>query len=1085
MHPLSFFSARSSGRQEVSGKAEIYLKNRIYAAESGVLLANPGGNFDTQINSGPVAANITGDSKLELICGNFIYSVPNLSSRTLQVLALVPNGDMNLLAGPKFYPKGFNDLSEYGKDQASSTSTADFDGDGFLDVLMTGAINCSGLEAAPCGNNITTIFYWNYKKGTISTFAPPDTSTPNANGWLWGTGRINLGDANGDGKLEALFIAGNQLYCLGLDGAGNLTQLWVRQINDSKSGILSLTVYDFDNDGNPEVVYRDSQELAIVDGKTGATKLWSASCQSHTWTEGPIIADVNGDGGTDICVTCYTNNSFNINSGIQQQSLGQTRLYYSNSNSWLPTRKVWNQHPYYVTNINDNLTLPFPQLDPAMIFSNAPCPNGLPGPQRPLNLFMNQVPRLSKDGCPEFPAPDLTFTGDNPATPGVDSDGDGTYSPTVVVTPPICGDLAIKAFFNIINNGDLPITDNVPVSFFNGDPRINPVTATRLFNTTLTITNLQVGQKLVTPPVTFNGPGTPFQLFIVLYNDGSVLPISLAGQSTKECSISNNIYSVAVTPDPFTATIEKISDNFKCLNSAPDSGELRAHIFKGGVEFLDYSAYAFQWYTGVGTGSPIPGPAGTAYNLTDRAEGTYTLVVTNTQKGCSSTPVNMTIVRLGNDPTITVAVNSNQTQCSPPNGQLQVSIAGGNTGYTFQWYDVALTPLGISGPTANNLTAGSYVVLVTKDGCTKSSSPATVNGPAIPDAQAQVLQNVVDCSNPSSGIIQADAVFNSVVQNPANYTFDWYYYNNATSTPGSILPPANGTGQTRTGLAIGYYQAVIKEISTQCVSSIKPVVQVVDQRVIPTAAINEIAPQTSCDPANPNGVLSADALIGAVVQNPAAFTFQWFKGDNTLPANLHNTVSGVNGQVANKVSGGGVYYTVKVTTANNCSATNKYIITENINKPVVTLTAGNNSICDPLIAATSYNGSVSAAVTFAAAPVGSFANYKFTWHQGQLVTDPVIPVGNNQLPSLGQLNGGYYTVEVQRTDLGCNAVPVTVQVLNAPVLPVIATNNVASTNCTAASNGVLDAKVDLGGGIFTTAGYFPAQWDPKLGIHVT
>ncbi|MDZ4715659.1 MAG: VCBS repeat-containing protein, partial [Cytophagales bacterium] len=331
------------------GKAEVYLKNRIYAAESGVLLADGGGNWITSINAGPVAANMLGDSKLELVCGNFIYSVPSLASRTLQVMTVAK--DMNTLA-PKYYPKGFFDAIEYGKDHASTTSVADLNGDGFLDVLITGAVNCSGNEVAPCGTNITTIFYWNVQANTVKTYAPPDPITP-ATGWSWGTGRINLGDANGDGKLEALFVAGNKLFCVGLDVGGNLINLWTRTLNDNLSGILSVTMFDFDNNGKSEVVYRDSQELVIIDGQTGATKLWSAPCNSHTWTEGPVIADINGDGATDICVPCFTNAGFDINvATVQKQSQGQVRLYYSTANAWLPTRKVWNQHPYYVTNIN-------------------------------------------------------------------------------------------------------------------------------------------------------------------------------------------------------------------------------------------------------------------------------------------------------------------------------------------------------------------------------------------------------------------------------------------------------------------------------------------------------------------------------------------------------------------------------------------------------------------------------------------------------------------------------------------------------------------------------------------------------------
>jgi hypothetical protein len=1057
------------------GKAEVYLKNRIYAAESGVLLANPGGVWDTEINSGPVAVNVLGDNKLELVCGNFIYSVPSLSSRTLQSLTVAK--DMNTLGGPKFYPKGFFDPTEYGNDQASTSSTADMDGDGFIDVLMTGAINCSGLEASPCGNNITTIFYWNVTKGTISTFTPPDP-TKTVTGWTYGTGRINLGDANGDGKLEALFIAGNQLFCLGLDASGNLILLWTRTINDSLSGILSLTVYDFNNDGKPEVVYRDSQELVVIDGPTGQTKIWSSSCQSHTWTEGPVVADVNGDGNTDICTTCYTSNAFDpLKNTVQQQSLGQTRLYFSTTNAWLPTRKIWNQHPYYVTNIKDDLTLPFPQIDPSLVFSNAACPNGLPGPQRPLNLFMNQVPRLSKDGCPEFPAPDLTFTGDTPSPTGIDTNGDGVYTPTVVVTPPICGDVNITAYFNIINNGDLPISDNVPVSFYNGDPTANPVTATFLAKTSLTVSGLQVGQKLVTSPFTFPGPGTTFKLYIVLYNDGTTtpLPISLVGQSTKECSISNNIYSVDVTPDPFSATIQKIADNFKCANSAPDNGELKAHIFKGTTEVTDFSPYAFQWYTGSGTGSPIAAPAGISSDLTGRAEGTYTLVVTNTQKGCSSTPVEMAIVRQGNDPDVSISLVSDQTKCSPPDGSLLATVATGNTGYTFDWYDISLKKLGIVGPQANGLVAGSYVVLVSKDGCTKTSAPATVNGPKVPDATAKVLQNVVDCSNPASGSIQADAVFNGVVQNSANYTFNWYLYNNVTSTRGSILPAANGTGPVRTGLAAGYYQAEVKDNITQCTSTVFPVVQVTTQTIIPTAQITQVLPQTSCDPLNPNGILTGNALVSGVVQDPATITFEWFKGQNTLPANLVSTVSGTNGQTVNKVAGGGIPYTLKITTQLHCSSTTDFTIQEIVKYPVLTLAElTKNSVCDATLATTAYNGSVIATVTFNGASVTlPDLNYTFSWYNGTTTATPHNPA-TSQNNILTGLKDGNYAATVTRTDLSCVSVPQTTPVGKATVLPLLNPSSTGSNNCDPSLTPDGTVSVSVGNAI--AGDVFTYQW---------
>jgi hypothetical protein len=1025
------------------GKAEVYLKNKIYAAENGKLLADGGGNWDSEINSGPAAANITGDNKLELICGNLIYTVPSLASRSLQSMTLF--ADMNSSSATKYYPRVYDDVVEYGLDNHSSTSVADIDEDGSIDVLITGS-----TIKYPAAQN-TAIFYWNVKKNIVSTYLPPDPVF--ASGWPWGTGRINIGDSDGDGDTEATFIAGSQIFNLEFDPATTRQTLsaapkWIRTINDSRSGVLTVTIYDFNNDGNPEMVYRDSQELAVIDGKTGTNKQWSAVCQSHTFTEGPIIADVNGDGGTDICVPCFRNaNAFDINAGLQQQALGEVRLFFSSANAWLPTRQVWNQPGYFVVNINDNLTLPFPQLDQNMIFGTAPCPNGLPGPQMPLNIFLNQVPHLSANGCPVYPAPDLTYVGDTPNPTNTDTDGDGTYTPAVVVIPPICGDLGIQVYFNIINNGDLPISDNVPVSFFNGDPTLNPVTATKLFSSTIAINNLQVGQKLVTPTMNFNGPGTTFKLFIVLYNDGTSLPISLTGQSTKECTISNNIYSVDVVPDPFTVTVEKLTDNQKCSAAAADNGSLRAHIFKGGVEVTDYSPFAFQWYTGNGTASPIAGPAGTAYNLLGRSAGDYTVVVTNTQKGCKSQPITGTLTQTVIDPTINITVLSNQTQCSPANGKLQADVVGGNTGYTFDWYDISLVPLGVAGPIANNLIAGNYVVLVSKSGCTKTSAPATVLGPQIPDAQASVLQNVVDCSNPNSGSITADALFNAAVQPAANYTFNWYFFDNPTLTRGSILPPANGTGQTRTGLAIGYYQVEIKENTTQCISQQSPVVHVVSQAVIPDPpVITQLAPQTSCDPTKPNGILTADVFVGGVAQSPNGFTFEWFKGQNTLPANKVATVSDVNGKTVNQVVGGGTPYTVKVTTPFHCIATSDFTIAENIQKPVVTLAQLTpNSICDPLKGSGAYSGSLKATVTFGGSSVTlPDNNYLFTWLDG---SNAVIPVADNKNPVLGALKDGNYSITVTRADLFCTSAPDAEPVLKATILPLIKTDSIASTNC--------------------------------------
>jgi hypothetical protein len=1098
-------------------KAEIYLRDRIFAAETGKLLASEGGKvmtntaqWDIDVTAAPVTVDIKSagldGNVMELIVGPKIYKVPSLTSRSPgSPAALTLWRDMNSVsfdinkdgAADQYFVKLMNDPVEYGVDTHSSTSIADVDKDGFMDVVVTGALNSS------LGR--TTVFYWNVQKNKVSGFmtlsaadlgiapgtepagkCPSGASYTNyQNGWIWGTGRVNIGDANGDGKLDFSFIAGSHLYCVTTDAPGtNIIPLWAgpRTINDSRSGVLTVTIYDFNNDGDPEMVYRDSQELVVIDGATGTVKYWSSICQSHTYTEGPIIADVNGDGATDICVPCNRNNSFDICDDIQQQALGEVRLYFSSGNEWLPTRKVWNQPGYHVVNINDDLTLPFPQLDPAMVFGNGACANGLPGPQTPLNVFLNQIPFLSADGCPVFPAPDLAFSGDtpnpvctsNPTSPGCDTDGNGVYDPAVVVIPPICGNLDIQVYFNIINSGDLPISDVVPVSFFNGDPTTNPG-AVLLKSTTITINNLQVDQEIQTPTITFNGPGTVFDLYIVMYNNGAVLPIVLTGPSTKECRIENNMYKVTVTPSPFTAAVEKIRDNVKCVAADPNVGELRARLYKGPAvaanEIVDYSDYTFQWYYGLTTANPVP-PAlgGNNYTISGLPDGDYSFVATNVSKGCTTTLVSTNVALSITLPAVTINVLSDQTVCSPPNGSLEAVVAGGNTGFSFEWFSNA-TSLGISTSTATNLIGNNYTVVVTRNGCTTTATEV-VDDLAFEPTVGATSTPVVNCANLSSGTVTAEASLNGVVQNAADYTFNWYFHNIANGSRGSVLPAANGTGPTRTGLAAGHYEVETINNATQCKSA-PFVVEVKTETIVPQVTIAELAPQTSCDPTAPNGRLQATALIGGVAQDPSGFTFEWFVGQNTLPQNSHTTVSGTNGSIAESVKGGGQSYTVKITTAMQCSAIADTVVQEIINIPVVTLNLTPNGICDEVLAGKNFSGAVTAVVTFAGNPVSDFTNYSFTWYTGSSAVGAPRPETGN---SLVDLDSGFYTVVVSRTDLKCTAAPNTGLVEDQRIIPTITANPVPSTNCTTAPNGSMVVTNVTSGATSGTGAPFVFAW---------
>lgn len=192
---------------------------------------------------------------------------------------------------------------------------------------------------------------------------------------------------------------------------------------------------------------------------------------------------------------------------------------------------------------------------------------------------------------------------------------------------------------------------------------------------------------------------------------------------------------------------------------------------------------------------------------------------------------------------VQVNVIQNNTSCIIANGIASGSVGGTTSGYTFDWYDAALNPLGVTGPSINNLSAGNYVVIA------RNASDGTVVGSIsflISDEIMLPQVSIESIANTSCDVVMSNGALITTVQgNLSDYTFAWY---EGSDPQGSLI--SSSTHLTdRIG---GNYTLSVTNVITGCVTTLTA--QIVNQPAVPV--VNVVATNnTNCT--TPNGTLTA------------------------------------------------------------------------------------------------------------------------------------------------------------------------------------------------------------------------------------
>lgn len=374
------------------GDVEVIVSSQILDGKTGQNVAT----FNPQNDFNVVVSDVDADGKLDIISPSRVYN---------------PDGSLKLDTGIS----------------GSYPAIGDLDKDGIPEVVVANKPN-------------HTLVIWHVDPNEAGGFKiirsnldingplSPSLCPVGSSGNTTGGGPPTVADFNGDGYPDVA-LAGGVAYAV-FDGKKimdfNVTDLqtvhWIKQTQDCSSAATGSSVFDFDGDGKAEVVYGDEVNMHVYSGIDG-TELFTTCNTNGTLFEYPLVADVDNDGQADIVVVSNSYSGFNCN-GTKTSGV---RIYGDANGNWVRTRRVWNQHAYHVTNVEEDGTIPKVEL-----------PNYT---QPKLNNFRQNVQPTG-----EFAAPDLI----------------------AAVFPACFGPYGLIA--RVRNVGEASVSAGVMVAFYAGDP---------------------------------------------------------------------------------------------------------------------------------------------------------------------------------------------------------------------------------------------------------------------------------------------------------------------------------------------------------------------------------------------------------------------------------------------------------------------------------------------------------------------------------------------------------------------------------------------------------------------------------------
>lgn len=286
---------------DADGSPEILAPEHVLSADGALLWAPPD---PPTADSLPVAADLDLDGELEVLFGRSVYA-----------------HDGQLLF----------DLELPGNHNAGLSAVANFDDDPEPEIYVHSVghriFEHDGTPKATCGGG-------NSSKQSPATIA----------------------DLDGDGKAEILVTHGAWFRVATVvdDGIGKSCEtLWGIKISD---GIGSA--FDFLGDGSAEAIYADLDWVRIFDDSNDHHPVFEYERKARPSMANPVVADADNDGAAELIIVASEP------VGGDDGSARPSVIYIQNADDqFAPTRRIWNQHTYYATNVREDARVPVEQQD--------------------------------------------------------------------------------------------------------------------------------------------------------------------------------------------------------------------------------------------------------------------------------------------------------------------------------------------------------------------------------------------------------------------------------------------------------------------------------------------------------------------------------------------------------------------------------------------------------------------------------------------------------------------------------------------------------------------------------------------------